>query len=55
MMTGEDMPYMIFKPTKEVYRFRRERNIWILDAVVDAVELFGDVNRPEFMIYVRHL
>ena len=38
---------MIFKPTKEVYRFRRERNIWILDAVVDVADLLGDFSRPE--------
>ena len=39
MVTGEDMSYMIHKPTKVVHKFRRERNIWILDAIVDIAEL----------------
>ena len=47
MVTGEDLSYTVFKPTKEVYRFRRERNIWILDAVVDVADLLGDFSRPE--------
>ena len=41
MVTGEDMSYMIHKPSKTTYRFRRERNIWILDAIVDIAEIFG--------------
>ena len=45
MVTGEDMSYMIHKPSKTVYRFRRERNIWIMDAIVDAADLFGDFSR----------
>ena len=32
METGEDMSYMTHKATKKTYRFRRERNVWILDA-----------------------
>ena len=48
MRTGEDMSYMIHKPTKTVYRFRRERNVWILDAIVDLAEIFdSDFSRPE--------
>jgi hypothetical protein len=45
--TGEDMSYMIHKPTKKTYRFRRERNIWILDAIVDMADIFQDFSRPE--------
>ena len=48
MKTGEDLSYMIHKPTKTVYRFRRERNVWILDAIVDLAEIFdSDFSRPE--------
>ena len=47
METGEDMSYMVFKPTKEVYRFRRDKNIWILDAIVDIADIFGDFSRRE--------
>jgi hypothetical protein len=46
-VTGEDMSYMIHKPTKKVFRFRRSRNIWILDAVVELADLFGDFSGPE--------
>ena len=45
--TGEDMSYMIHKPTRTSHRFRREKNIWILDAIVDIVEIYGDFSRPE--------
>ena len=47
MVTGEDMSYMIHKPTRTSYRFRRDRNIWILDAIVDLSEVYGDFSRPE--------
>ena len=47
METGEDMSYMIHKPSKTLYKFRRERNIWILDAFVDAAGLDGGFSRPE--------
>ena len=47
METGEDAPYMIHKPTKKVFRFRRDRNVWMLDAVVAAESVFGDYSRPE--------
>ena len=46
-VTGEDVSYMVHKPTRTVYRFRRERNIWILDAVVDVADLYGDFSGPE--------
>jgi hypothetical protein len=46
METGEDLSYMIHKLTKKVFRFRRERNVWILDAVVAAESVFG-FSRPE--------
>ncbi len=36
MKTGRDMSYMLHKPTQTVARFRRERNVWVLDALVDA-------------------
>jgi hypothetical protein len=35
------LSYMIHKPTKKVFRFRREKNVWILDAVVTAESVFG--------------
>ena len=51
MKTGEDLSYMIHKPTSTVYRFRRERNVWILDAIVDLAEIFdSDFSRPESAI-----
>ena len=34
--TGVDMSMMINKETGEVTRFRRQRNIWILDAIVEV-------------------
>ena len=45
MTTGEDLSYMIFKPTRTTYRFRRDRNVWILDAIVDIADLFADFSR----------
>ena len=47
MATGEDMSYMIHKPSKTVYKFRRERNIWILDAIVDMADLGAGFSGPE--------
>jgi hypothetical protein len=47
METGEDLSYMVHKPTKVVYRFRRDRNVWVLDALVDLDEIYGDFSRPE--------
>ena len=43
--TGEDLSYMIFKPTRTTSRYRREHNIWILDAIVDVADLFADFSR----------
>ena len=45
--TGEDMSYMVHKPSRKTYRFRRCRNVWVLDAIVDLADLFGDFSRPE--------
>ena len=47
METNEDLSYMIHKPTKRAFRFRREKNVWILDAMVAAESVFGDFSRPE--------
>ena len=47
METGEDLSYMVHKPTKQAYRFRREKNVWILDAIIDLAEIFGDLSGPE--------
>ena len=41
MVTGEDLSYMTHKPTNTTYRFRRERNVWILNAVVDINDVFS--------------
>ena len=45
-VTGEDLSYMVHKPTKTVYRFSRDRNVWVLDALVDIAEIYGDFSRP---------
>jgi hypothetical protein len=45
--TGEDLSYMVHKPTGKVYRFRRSRNIWILDAIVELADILGDFSRQE--------
>ena len=45
-VTGEDLSYMVHKPTQTVYRFRRDRNVWVLDALVDIAEIYGDFSRP---------
>ena len=42
MKTGEDVSYMVHKPTRKSFRFRRERNVWILDAVVSFESIFGE-------------
>ena len=47
METGEDLSYMTHKPTKTTYRFRRNRNVWILDAIVDTEDLYGVFSGPE--------
>ena len=35
LATGRDISFMQHKATKQTARFRRERNVWILDAVVE--------------------
>ena len=47
METVDDLPYMIHKPTKRAMTFRREKGVWILDAVVAAESVFGEFSRPE--------
>ena len=47
MDTGEDLSYMIDKATKVAHRFRRDKNIWVWDAIVDLADIFGDFSRPE--------
>jgi hypothetical protein len=47
METNKDLSYMIHKPIKWAFRFRREKNVWILDATVAAESVFGDFSRPE--------
>ena len=46
MGTDEDLSYIIHKATKRAFRFRREKNVWILDAVAAADSVFG-FSRPE--------
>ena len=38
LKTGKDISFMLNKKTGVTSRFRRERNIWILDAFIDAEE-----------------
>ena len=45
MQADEGLSNMIHKPTKRTFRFRREKNVWILDAVVAAESVFGDFSR----------
>ena len=47
MRTGKDMSYMTHKATGKTFRFRRSRNVWILEAIVDAKDVYGDFDRPE--------
>ena len=47
METGEDMSYMMHKPSKRAFRFRREKNVWILDAVVSSKTVVGGFSRQE--------
>ena len=35
-ISGRDMSCMVHKESKRTSRFRRDRNVWILDAVVDG-------------------
>lgn len=41
MRTGADLSIMIKKDTKKACKFRRERNIWVLDAYVTAEDNLG--------------
>ena len=45
MKTGHDLSMMTHKATGITSRFRRERNIWILDAIVDAEDAADDFHR----------
>ena len=47
METYEDLSYMIHTTTKRGFRFRRGKNVWILDATVAAESVFGGFSRPE--------
>ena len=47
MVTGEDLSYMTHKPTNTTYRFRREKNIWKLDAIVDSKDVYPGFSGPE--------
>ena len=47
MRTGEDMSYMTHKATGKTFRFRRSRNVWILEAIVEAKDVYGDFDRLE--------
>ena len=47
MPTGEDLSYMIHKPTKKVFRLRKDKNVLFLDAAVAVESVFGDFSRPE--------
>ena len=38
LKTGRDISFMLNKKTNVTSRFRRERNIWILDAFIDPEE-----------------
>ena len=42
LKTGRDISFMLNKKTNVMSRFRRERNIWILDAFVDVDEKTGE-------------
>ena len=43
--TGHDLSMMIHKKTGVTSRFRRERNVWILDVLVDAEDSDDDFHR----------
>ena len=47
METNEDLSYMIHKPIKRAFGFRREKNVWIFDAMFAAESIFRDFSRPE--------
>ncbi len=45
MATGKDLSLMYHKESKTAARFRRERNIWVLDALIDAEDEDPSVHR----------
>ena len=42
MKTGQDLSVMLNKSTGTSSRFRRDKNVWILDVYVNAVEQGND-------------
>ena len=46
LKTGKDVSFMLNKKTGVTSRFRRERNIWILDAFIDADNADESFGRP---------
>ena len=47
MKTGQDLSMMLNKNTNVASRFRRDRNVWILDVFVNAEDKQGDFARRE--------
>ena len=45
LASGKDISYMMKKSTKATSRFRRERNIWVLDAYVDQADADASFHR----------
>ncbi len=45
LKTGKDISMMVRKDSKTVIRFRRDRNIWVLDAFIDIDKLDEDFQR----------
>ena len=43
--TGHDISMMIHKASRRISRFRREKNVWVLDAYVDADDRSKDFAR----------
>ena len=39
---GKDMSYMLHKPSGDIFKLRRERNVWVLDAMVEDDEDVGE-------------
>ena len=46
--TGDDISMMTHKPSGRITRFRRERNIWILDAFAPSDSIDGEPNKSVF-------
>ena len=38
---GKDMSDMLHKPSGDIFKLRRERNVWVLDAMVEEDSYFG--------------